>query len=358
MNLLGLILSKMAEKSLDSFIFMNTNEHLSEFISDADMHIKELTGFTGSNAKVIVTDDESRLFTDGRYFLQAEKELVDPFKLEKTDSLADMAEFLREKVGTVGIDDKLISNSDFKILKSKLDGMNIKIIPTDIAIFKDVWKKTVKPGNTDLIDLETYKFDEYITFNKNMTLKRIFNDLFSDKYKYEHSEMMNRELIPGISCENKIKILKRGLKVDEGLVLNTLDAVAWLLNLRGTEIAQNTVFSAHVYINKRKVIVFTDYKLPRNLDVQPYKNFYDFLKKVEEKKVFVQNNINRKIVNLLGEDKIVPNDSFDKLKSVKNGNEIAGFFQAGILDGVSLVKLFVWLQSAEFLSQKMKHLIN
>lgn len=350
MNYLKAILPIMNANNLDALLITNTNEHLSEFISESDMRIREMTGFSGSNAKLVITNEESALFTDNRYFLQARDELVKPFRLMEGDNYDLIISFLKDKTNRsrVGIEQKFISFKDFNTLKEKLSEVEMTLIPLESKIFQNVWEQLPSQKLGNIIDLEKYDSAQYLTFRKNKNLSDIYNKLFMDKYTYDYSEYIEENLLPGLRYNKKIEITQKGLQVNEGLILTTLDSVAWLLNLRGTEISENTVFYAYVYITKRDIIIFTDHKIPRDMKLEPYDNVYQFLTTVREKKILIQSKINYQIVQSIGVERISENTSFDQLKSVKNDNEIAGFFQSALLDGLSLIKLFIWLSKTRF----------
>ncbi|KRH94349.1 Xaa-Pro aminopeptidase [Pseudoloma neurophilia] len=360
------ILEILSKNNLDALYMSNTNEHLSEFIGESDMRIKQISGFSGSNAKLVITEEETAMFTDGRYFLQAEYELNESIHLKKGDDLQMIMNFITEKItgGRLGIDLRYLSYEEYLKLKDRLSNEKVELVPIEFEIFKDVLKSLPGKKMNQILDIETFNFSDYITFKKDKELNNIFNRLYEDNFEYEYDELIENNLIPGISFENKIKIVKRGLKMNEGYLLSTLDAVAWLLNLRGTEIPENTVFYAFVYITKRNIMIFTDHKIPRDLKIEPYKNVYNFLKDVKETKIYTQSKVNAKIAQSIGDKRISQNNQFDKLKSIKNKNEIAGFFQAAILDGISLIKLFVWLDKVKMpiteieVSQKLLEIKN
>lgn len=345
MNLLNVLLTQLTLNNLDAYIIYHTDEHLNEFISDADMRVKRLTGFTGSNGVAVVTKKDCVLYTDSRYYIQAQEELVSPFKMMRISKDRSIFEFLKDAIGdgNVGIDLRFISHESFKKLKHTFDKTSLTLVPVEKELFDVVW--TDKPNRSmgGVIDLEKLSLEEFLTFQKNVKIKKIFEELFQDSYKYEYEEMIEPNLLPGINYKNKISIVQKALKEDEGMIMTSLDSIAWFLNLRGRDITNNTVFFAYVYVSKSEVVVFTDTVPDRNVKVLKYNEFYNFLSTVEKEKIFVSSKVNAKIVDILGEDKIEKNDSIEKLKSIKNINEIKGFFQAAILDGVALVKLFSWV---------------
>ncbi|ELQ75203.1 Xaa-Pro aminopeptidase [Trachipleistophora hominis] len=345
MNLLNALLTQLTLNNLDAYILNHTDEHLSEFISDADMRVKRLTGFTGSNGTVVVTKTECALYTDSRYYLQAQKELIEPFKMMKIGVDKSLLEFLKDtiKEGRVGVSLRLISHERYKEMTKEFESTKLVLVPVENELVDIIWKDRPRRSASDIIDLEKYALDEYLTFLKNDKVRKIFDDLFKDNYKYEYDEMIEPDLIPGLTYSNKIGIVQKSLQENEAMILSSLDSIAWLLNLRGRDIANNTVFYAYVYITKDRLVIFTDVKVPRDIELRKYSEFYMFLKRIEENTVYVSDNVNASIADILGEDRMKKNNLVAKLKSVKNRNEIMGFFQAAILDGVALVKLFTWL---------------
>lgn len=345
MNLLNALLTQLALNNLDAYILNHTDEHLNEFISDADMRVKRLTGFTGSNGTVVITKTECVLYTDSRYYLQAKKELVEPFKMMRIDEDKSVLEFLKDTIGEgrVGVCLRLISHEHYKQMSEEFEETKLVLVPVEEELVEIIWKDRPKRNPGSIVDLEKYAFDEYMTFLKNDKVKKLFDELFRDSYKYEYDEMIEPDLIPGLTHSNKIRIVQKSLKKDEAIILSALDSIAWLLNLRGREIANNTVFYAYVYITKDSLVIFTDAKVPRDIGLRRYDEFYEFLKQTDENTVYVSDRVNASIVDILGEHRTKENKLVEKLKIVKNRNEIMGFFQAAIMDGVALVKLFTWL---------------
>lgn len=347
MNLLNALLSEMVLRNLDGYILFHTDEHLNEFISNADMRVKKLTGFTGSNGTAVITRKESVLYTDSRYYLQAQDELIEPFKLMRMKEDKSIFDFLKDTIGEgrVGINLRYISYSDYNSMKKQFNNSGLDLVPVDTELFDIVWKDKPSRDAGDVIDIEKFPFAEYITFLKNAKVRKIFDELFKDAYKYEYEEFVDPGLIPGISCENKIKIVRTTLNDDECMIITNLDSIAWLLNLRGKDISNNTVFYAYVYVSKTDIVLFSDSKVPRNIKVRKYGELYNFLSEIRESTVLTSEKINADIVNHLETKKVKTTDLIEKLKSIKNKNEIQGFFQAAILDGVALVKLFSWLSN-------------
>lgn len=349
MNFLPALLQKLTQNSLDAYIIYHADEHLSEFFAESDMRVKALTGFTGSNATVVITQNENVLYTDNRYFLQAENELIAPFELKKSGEDESIYEFLSDQIGEgrVGLDLRYISHLNYKTLKNKLKKKNITLVPVKNELFDSIWDDKPSRTNKKLIDLEKMKFSEYITFFNNNKIRNIYKNLFEDKYSYEYSEMVESELIPGINYRNKIEIVQKNLKSEEGIILSKLDTIAWLLNLRGEDIVNNTVFYAFAYLTNENITVFTNNFFDREVEKKSYDEFYSFLENIQESKILVSDHVNAKIVEIIGEERIIENNSIEKLKSIKNENEIAGFFQAAIFDGVALVKLFSWIYNTK-----------
>lgn len=89
---------KMREQGIDAYLVYMTDEHMSEYVGESDFDIRFLTGFTGTNAVCLVTEEESLLWTDGRYYIQAEKEMADSgtsLMRDGSEGVPKVSEYLR-----------------------------------------------------------------------------------------------------------------------------------------------------------------------------------------------------------------------------------------------------------------------
>ncbi|OJV85907.1 MAG: peptidase M24 [Bacteroidia bacterium 44-10] len=319
----------MTEKQLDVFIVPSTDAHLSEYPPKHWESRKWISGFTGSAGTAVVTKDKAGVWTDSRYFLQAADELKETgfelFKMGQPDT-PDMTDWVIEqagKGGTVGIDGLVYAASDAKALKTKLDAKGIRL-ETSLDPFAVIWNNRLEiPKN------------EVFTLPDN---------------------------VAGESVTSKIGRINSELKkLDaDGLIIVTLDAVAWTFNLRGNDVAYNPVAVAYAYVSEKETVLFIDpEKLPdevaegykkHGIKITDYNDIFDYVAGLPGNSAvcITGNKINYKLLQTIPAScKIVDVPSpVDLMKSIKNQTELKGFRNAMIKDGVALVKFYMWLEKA------------
>lgn len=319
----------MEEKKLDVFIVPSTDAHLSEYPPKYWESRKWISGFTGSAGTAVIAKNKAGVWTDSRYFLQAAQELegtgFDLFRMGQSDT-PDMTEWIIEqagKGGTVGIDGLVYAASDARMLLARLDAKGIR--------------------------LET-SFDPFVAIRKERP-EIPKNPIF-----------LLPENITGESTKDKIgRIVSQLDKIDaDGILIVTLDAVAWTFNLRGNDVEYNPVAVAYGYVSKRETVLFIDPgKLPgnvaRELKAQGviathYNGVFDYVAKLPEgtRVCVTGGKINYKLLQTLPESCPVIDvpSPVDLMKSMKNETELRGFRNAMIKDGVALVKFYMWLEKA------------
>jgi Xaa-Pro aminopeptidase len=319
----------MTEKNLDAFIIPSTDAHLSEYPPKYWESRKWISGFTGSAGTAVVTKEKAGVWTDSRYFIQAAEELKDTgFDLLKMGQpeTPDMTDWIIEQVGsggTVGIDGLVYASSDAKSLKSKLDSKNINL-------------------NTE--------FDP-------------FSVIRTDRPEIPQNHIFTLPVeVAGESVKSKIERINGELKKLEadGIIIVTLDAVAWTFNMRGNDVEYNPVAVAYAYVSENETVLFVDpdkiseeiaeeYK-EQGIIISDYNNVFEYVANLpaDSKVCVTGNKINWKLLQTIPEScKIVDVPSpVDLMKSIKNETELEGFRNAMIKDGVALVKFYMWLEKA------------
>lgn len=319
----------MTEKNLDAFIIPSTDAHLSEYPPKYWESRKWISGFTGSAGTAVVTKEKAGVWTDSRYFIQAAEELKDTgfdlFKMGQPET-PDMTDWIIEQVGsggTVGIDGMVYASSDAKSLKSKLDSKNINL-------------------NTE--------FDP-------------FSVIRTDRPEIPQNHIFTLPVeVAGESVKSKIERINAELKKLEadGIIIVTLDAVAWTFNMRGNDVEYNPVAVAYAYVSENETVLFVDpdkiseeiaeeYK-EQGIIISDYNNVFEYVANLpaDSKVCVTGNKINWKLLQTIPEScKIVDVPSpVDLMKSIKNETELEGFRNAMIKDGVALVKFYMWLEKA------------
>jgi len=312
----------MEEKNVDAYIVPSEDQHSSEYPAECDKRRAFISGFNGSAGTAIVMKDTAYLFTDGRYFLQAEKQLDKNWTLMK-QGLPDVPtwqEFITKNVtapARVGIDPELITASDVK-----------SFARTDISY------------NENLVDVVW----------GSARPERPNNSVFPLDVKYA-----------GKAHTDKLGDARGELEKQDAraLVVTTLDEVAWLFNLRGSDIEFNPVFFGYAVVSPDSATLFVDQKqvsqdariqLGQEVQLRPYDEFIPYLKDLgaglqEGQKVLVGDKANVAVAEALGYPYItIARSPIADLKAIKNATEIEGFRASHIRDGSALVRYFAWLE--------------
>lgn len=328
---------KMKQAGLDMYIVPTSDPHCSEYVPDSYKTREFISGFTGSAGTIIVTLDEAGLWTDGRYFIQAAKELEGSgIKLYKMGEagVPTMKEFVEDKF-----------NSDYKI------GFNGETFPLWLLdyIAKDI------P-------------EENITYNHTL-----IEDIWEDRVKKSSNKaFVLEEKYAGVSAEDKITEIRQKLnkKGATATLVTTLDDIAYTLNIRGGDILFTPVILSYLYIDKENVVLFVDEEkltedVKNHLDkigvtVKKYEEVFDFIKAISSEEVlyFNKRSINVKLYKSIPDEikTVVGRDISTDMKAVKNEVEIKNQRNAYIKDGAALVNFFSWLESSLEKGEKITEL--
>lgn len=324
---LAMLRKKMAEAEIDIYFIPTNDFHGSEYISDFFKVREYISGFDGSAGEVVVTQDKAGLWTDGRYFLQAEAQLKDTeitlYKSgqEGVPRVEDYVESNLKEGGTFGCDGRLVS-------KVWAEGMANRI--------------AIKHGKIQLS-------------------RDLIGEIWSERPVLVHNAAwILDEKYAGESRDSKLTRLRSYLERLNGsrMVLTSLDDIAWLLNIRGNDILCNPVVLSYLVLEKDKCILFAGEDIFEEKDREELKkdgvSFEDYDKVNDYVQSFKQNErilvdkrrINASIVeNFPKNVKIVDIVSpVVTWKSIKNTTEIENIKKAHIRDGVAVTKLIYWLK--------------
>ncbi|EPS95616.1 hypothetical protein FOMPIDRAFT_1025722 [Fomitopsis schrenkii] len=313
------------------------DQHYSEYPAQCDERRAFISAFTGSAGCAVVTQNDAFLFTDGRYFLQAEKQLDKNWTLMKQGlpNVPTWQEFLWKKLPKctrIGVDATIVTASDADTIQKNLDPLESRLVSLKDNLVDLVW--TARPS-------------------------RPTNAIFPLDLKYA-----------GESHTQKIERLREEMKKKEvhAIVVNMLDEVAWLFNLRGSDIDYNPVFFAYAVLTHEKAQLFlnptqvTDdlrRHLGEHVDIHPYDSFFSYLSNLgaeiglhKKSKALVGDKASLAVVEAMGaiscdiikDNIIVTRSPVTDFKAVKNDSEVEGFRQSHIRDGVALVRYFAWLE--------------
>jgi len=318
--------SALATLAVDAYIITGADPHLSEYLAEHWKFREYMSNFTGSAGTVVITSEDAGLWTDSRYFLQAETELqdtgVDLYRMGEPDT-PDYKDWLISKLtpgSVIGVNGKTMSLDEYRNLSEKLKKADIRL-DTKLFIEDDVWEGRIPVPEDEIFELAT----DYT----------------------------------GLSRVEKIEIVRQEMKKNNAThyVVGALDEIAWFLNLRGQDIDFNPVFHAYLVISQNNVNLFVDpHKLTSTIGKQLskedikvflYDDFYDFLKDIPAlSTVYIDpQRTNSSIYNFLPSQttKVEKTGIITHLKGQKNTTEIQNIKKAMVKDGIAMVKFLHWL---------------
>lgn len=313
----------MKQHELDAFIIPSNDPHNSEYVAEHWEARKWITGFTGSAGTAVVTLKKAGLWTDSRYFLQAEEQLqgtgIRLFK-EKLPDTPTIGQWLKKELREskqVGIDGWLDTGDYREELEKQLG-----IPPVCTADpFEEIWNG--RPAVPD------------------------------------HPIVIHPLQYAGESCRQKLERIRETFRTAHagcrGILLAALDEIAWTLNLRGTDVHCNPVFIAYLYIGTNKATLYVNpqkltpevvaYLKENSIGVKPYRKVEEDLKRVHHP-VLISPVLNSRLRSALTAPVPVAPSPVALMKSVKNETEQNGFRRAMERDGVAMVKFLKWLETA------------
>ena len=316
----------MAERDITAYIEPTADPHQSEYVADHYKTRAWISGFTGSAGIVVITKDKAILWTDGRYFIQAEKQIAGSgFELYKmnTPGYPTYVEWLKTSLGngdTLGFNGKVFSQASVEKLEEEFVGKDIKFID-EIDLVGDIWE-----SRPELPRSTTFSLD----------------------VKYV-----------GKSTNEKIEEVRNDMKVHDAdyFLLSSLDDIAYLYNIRGNDVANNpvvisyaliTLEAAYIFVDKEKINSEVEVFLNENgVEVRSYEEIMDFIRemKVDSSLIMEKDKINRWLYNAIPDGiKIINQMNITtKLKGVKNSVEIDNQKKAYLKDCVALTKFFNWI---------------
>lgn len=334
----------MKERGIDIYIIPTSDYHQSEYISDYFKTRQFITGFTGSAGTAVVTMEEACMWTDGRYYIQAEKELQGcEFKLYKMgmDKVPTVKEYIKEyiKKQINKYDNKYIENNtkqnsssqvcigfDGQVLCAR-DGMEYERLAEEnhACIYCD----------EDLIDK---LWDNRPSFPVSQAY--VLEEKYSGKSTVDKL------------CEVREKM--REQKADVHILSDVCD-IAWLLNIRGSDICHVPVILSSLLMDMEKCCWYVKkenlnqeilkYLSDNHIEVREYDLIYQDLYKIQGQKLLVDlGRINYKLKNSINTELIDTANPEQLLKAVKNSTEVENIKIAHIKDGVAVTKFMYWLK--------------
>ncbi|MFN3626055.1 MAG: aminopeptidase P family protein [Hyphomicrobium sp.] len=319
----------MAAQKLDAYLVPRADEHQGEYVPASAARLKFLTGFTGSAGLAIVAKKTAVLFVDGRYTVQAKAE-VEPGLIEVSSvPRANISAWLIEHLprgGRVGFDPRLHTIAEIERIAAALEPEGVKLVPTARNLVDKVWGRGRPAPPADAISLHPQKF-------------------------------------AGRSAQDKIADVQKRLKADkqDAVVLTLSDSVAWLFNIRGSDIPHTPVALAFAIVpaNGKPELFILPEKLEPTVrahlesfaKIAPPKALDERLKALREAGRRVRldpNTAGFSFARALGGAKKIARgpDPVLALKAIKNSTEIKGARAAHLRDGVAVTRFLAWLDGA------------
>lgn len=318
--------SLMAEKKIDAYVVPTADFHQSEYVGEHFKARKYITGFSGSYGTAVITAEDGGLWTDGRYFFQAENELagsgVRLMKMFVGDT-PSVTEYLQANVpegGTVGFDGRVLSMGEGQEYEEALSAKKIHIHYSEDLI-DAVWEDRPPLSTKPAFFLE-------------------------EKYS-------------GESSASKLARVRAAMKENgaDSHIIASLDDICWLLNVRGDDVDFFPLLLSYAVVTMDKVDLYVDdSKLDdriheelakNNVEIHPYNDIYEDIKKLDagsatlidpmKMNYALYKNIPCKIVEAANPTIL--------MKAMKNPTELENIKEAHIKDGIAVTKFMYWIKT-------------
>lgn len=327
---LSLLRDVMRREKLSAFIFPSTDAHNGEYVPEYWKSREWVSGFNGSAGTVVVTQNEAALWTDSRYFIAAEEQLqgtgIALMKL-KMPGTPTIPEWLGRKLACVdspevGVDGMVNSINTVEALRFELRRQGGITLRTNFDPLRDIWTdRPAIPQNP--VEIQPVEY-------------------------------------AGVDTKEKLAQIRKSLARQhaDGMLVSSLDDIAWILNLRGSDVHCNPVFvsylligpeTATLYINKVKLQDgVEEYLCKHGINIDDYQNVKSGVKKYEDFSLLLDpEETSYSVFKAVGDvDVVCQTSPAPYMKAVKNDAEIKGYRSAMLKDGIAMVKFLKWLKPA------------
>ncbi len=318
--------AEMGKENISVYIVPTSDFHDSEYVSPYFEARKFLSGFTGSAGTLVVSADEAALFTDGRYFIQAEEQLSGSgivLMRSGEEGVPTVREYAREMLpdgGNIGFDGRIVSAASGKSYMDIAAGKNGSVI-CDKDLAGRVWKDRPELVHSDIYFLE-------------------------EKYS-------------GRSIAEKLADVREKISAKKADVhiITALDDISWLFNVRADDVQFCPFVLSYAAISRSDAKLFVDTaacgedvsrKLAESgVDILPYDDIYSYAEGMSGRKVLLdEERVNYRLAELLKNCEIISGQNpCALLKAVKNRTETENIRKAHIMDGIAVTKFMYWLKT-------------
>lgn len=315
--------AKMQENGVQAYIIPTSDFHETEYVSDYFACRKYMSGFTGSAGTLVVLTDQAGLWTDGRYFIQAQAQLQDTgialMKMgqPETPSIEDYICQNLSKGSKVGFDGRVINYMDYKRYHAIFNSHQIDIV-----------------ANLDLV-----------------------NEIWQDRPALPATKTFHYALrYAGVSMEDKLAQVRQAMTREgcASFIITKIDEIAWLFNIRAHDIPHFPVALAYATIEKEKATIYIDASRlddeskalfeQNQISVKPYDSIYEDVCSLQGPVLVDPHFVNSRLALLVQEKLVEAVDPIVLMKAQKNVTEIENTKWAHIKDGVACTKFMYWLK--------------
>jgi Xaa-Pro aminopeptidase len=320
----------MKKNRIHAYLVPSADAHLNEYVPTFWKRSEWISGFTGEAGDVVVTLKRAALWTDGRYFLQAERQLAGSgialmkLGLPATPGITKWLSKQLRKGQRVGVDPRVLSLTQFAKMKGELADFGIELVSLERNLVDQLWEDQ-PPAPNAKIEIHPLKY-------------------------------------AGERFQSKIGRVRKAMREAgaKAHVVSAVDCVAWLFNIRGADVPNNPVLIAYAIVTERTATLFVDRKKVRpelrrtfgkSAQIRDYAAFRSALVRLARSggpvlldpsatSQWVAGLLSQKTKLILKESPIM------RMKAAKNAAEIRGMKRAHVRDGVAMVKFLCWLEQS------------
>ncbi len=317
----------MKEKNVDAYLVPTDDYHCSEYVGEFFKCRKYITGFTGSAGTAVIMQDMAGLWTDGRYFIQAERQIagsgVTLFKMGEP-GVPTVDEFLENHLSMgqcLGFDGRTMAAARTEKLVEKLEHKGVEI-SCEEDLIGEIWEDRPAMSCEPVWELDI---------------------MWSGKSRAD-------------KCQEIRDLMKKEEK--DLFLLTSLEDIAWLLNIRGNDIHCCPVVLAYLMMTEKEILLFADKKaFPQEIQdklaadgvtLHPYEQIYEEVKGIRKgtKVVLDKEKVNYLLLQNISQGAVICDEQNLTLlpKAIKNPVEVENMKKAHIRDGIALTKFICWLK--------------